>query len=157
MTRIFRQYFLNALTFLFFLQEMPPLNRKAFLREAFFVLLVRGGFIWLVSIFLHQYWQLIDKNECLALLSLFILFIIICSYCIPYFRVMHKRLTYLRFPYPRLFCTVVAMVMAYSISNDHAEPHWNDPISVIFFDYIPYLLLAPWKDQTPICQITACD
>ena len=146
MLKTARTYFLSALLFLVSSSKMPPLNRKAFLREAVLVFAVRGGLLWLLGSVWQSYETEVDQRTSIGWILAILTVLFFGCYLVSYFRVMHRRLLYLNFPFPRGYCISVAVCMtlipplcypAYAHSMMH-----NIPFMVL--EYGSYLVLLPW-------------
>ena len=144
-----------TLRVLFGAPGLPPLDRRGFVREALWVFFVRGGILFVLGLCLEPIvMPLIDKNSLgrgasLALLGGGIFFI--CSYGIPYFRVMHRRLLRIGCPFPdRLVAAaVLAVVSVHIVLPYEDEWFWYSQTIYLLVEMGIYLALLPWPEHSP--------
>ena len=138
---------------LFGSSAMPPLARRAFIRAALWVLLLRGGIVFGLGLWLEPVFEktLSGPGSYLDIILLGVAALIICFYCIPYFRVMQRRLLAVGFPYPGyLVAAAVICVVSLNLLLPFAgDWRWySQGISSAVYIAI-YLALLPWPDRLP--------
>ena len=155
MTKTTRHDFSETLAFLFSSPKMPPLNRAAFLREVFFVLLVRGSILWGTGLLMLHLDASVEPFTFIFWLIVAVTVFMLCFYYIPYFCIMHRRLVFLGFPCPRLFGIGAASVMALFLPLSGSEYCWVDSIPLQFIEISIYISLMPWRDKIKVQKETA--
>ena len=139
----------SILSILFGSPDLPPLGRKAFIREALLVFLVRWVLVELLGVLFFRLIGIDYGADLAAWWQVFISILIACIFLIPYIRVIHRRLLGIGFPFPRvLVClaTTCIFIFAYFLP-DEFQWHWY--IANIIFYVGMYLLLIPWGDHAP--------
>lgn len=130
--------------------DLPPLDRRTFLRVAvrFFLtrwLVINLGTDLAIGIFAYIYNvnpdEYFDGNS-----FLFAALILLSFLYVPYFRIVHRRLKYLAVPKPRALTWLIFIILAriYALSPNMAA--WRWALIATGLDISIYLLLLPWPD-----------
>ncbi len=138
---------------LLFGSPAPPLDRRAFIRAALWVLIV-GGIVFGLGLWLESaVGEDLPENIgfCSGLILVGLIIALACVYLIPYFRVMHRRLLAVGFPFPaRLVAAAVVCLMAFNmLLSREGDWRWYAEAVAIAVDIAVYLALLPWPDRLP--------
>ena len=137
----------TILRILFGSPDLPPLGRKAFIREAIFVFLVRwvgtecasALLLWIAGVDFTEgvsVWWPIPIG-----LAIFLVFLV------PYIRVMHRRLLAINFPFPSAFvwgAMLLYLTLELTFPTDNI--YYLEGAGLMFFLSV-YALLIPWPDS----------
>ena len=132
--------------------DVPPLGRKAFLKQGLFVLLARGLPVHVVLSFLPLWLDGLYREDPYRQHGpglLIVMLVILGAFVIPYFRIMHWRLKGMGFPFPRVFVLTAAyLLLLVTVKVSFGGPPVQFLAHGALFSGV-YLLLLPWPEKHP--------
>lgn len=149
------------LRLLFGVSDMSPLGRRAFIRATLGMFLVRWPVLSCLAYLLFLIIKSIILSDFIILIFFMLCIVFVCMFYIPYIITLHRRILYLRFPFPRLFLCFVVMYLIFIIGTLSADiintysynkDVWTHGILEFLTHTLIYLLLLPWPDSYKKCE-----